>query len=129
MAMVIRMTTIVITTSSSTKVKPRRWRSTVRGRRGREAGRGEHASARPLPLGIRFAIGRFLISLAVHRKHILAPPTRGRGIILIAAKAPVVLPGKRVAGYFAQQLDLLAVGTIGDLHAFHEHLEGFRPAI
>src|SRR4051794_36880645 len=121
--MVIRMTTMVITTTSSTNVKPRRRCSAERGTEERV-----RAGTR-LPLGIKFAIGRLLIRLAVHAEHILSAPTHGRRVVLIAAEAPIVLAGERIARDFPQQLDLLPVGTVGQLHTLHQLLETLGPTV
>jgi len=59
------MTTMVMTTISSTNVKP--------------------SDPNFLPLRIGFPIRRLFIRLAIHGKHILSAPTGGFGIVLIAA--------------------------------------------
>src|SRR5436305_9421397 len=106
------MTTIVMTTISSTKVKPRRRR---------------HRLSGALPLGISFAIGSLLISLAVNRKHVLPAPTGRGGIVLVAAETPFRLAGERVARNFAQQLDHFPIGAVRDFDALHQLLERLRP--
>src|SRR5208337_2987768 len=108
MAMLIRITMIVITTISSTKVKPRR----------------------PLlPLRIGRSIGRFLVRLGVHIEYVLAAPTICCGIVLVAPHAPFGRVGERIVRNAAQQLDLLVVGGAADLHSIHQVLQRLRPAI
>src|SRR3954453_18108315 len=118
----MRMTTIVITTMSSTKVKPRR---RCKARRVRWAAGGVAL----LPLGIRLAIGRFLIRLAVNAENILAAPAGGRRVVLVAAQAPLVLVSEGVARDLAQQPHLLAVRAVGELDALNQLLEALRPAV
>src|ERR1051326_7211262 len=118
----MRITTIVITTSRSTNVKPRR-----RSRASLAAPPPPRLST--LPLGIRCAIGRFLVRLAVHAEYILAAPAGGLGVVLIAAQAPFGLVREGVARDLAQQPDLLAVGAIGKLDAFDQLVEALRPAV
>src|ERR1041385_8813176 len=106
-AIVIRITMMVITTISSTKVKPR-----TREIQARFPALAALRSRFGLPLGIRFAIGRLLIRLGIHCKHILSAPTGGSGVVLIAAQTPLVLAGERIAWDLAEQPDFLAVGAV-----------------
>src|SRR5580658_7750700 len=98
-AIVIRITMMVITTISSTKVKPSRRRLLV--------------------LGIRCSRGVFFGCLAIYIKHILASPTGGFGIVLVASHAPLRSAGKRVPGDLTQELHLFAVRSI-QLLPFHQ---------
>src|SRR6516165_11093471 len=106
MAIEMRMTMMATTTISSTKVKPRSRRGAAR-----------------LPFRIARSIGSPVVGFAVNIKDILAPPTVGLGIILIAPQAPVRLAGKRVARDAPEQEDLLILGGIGELDAFYQLLE------
>src|SRR5579872_6214545 len=99
--MLMMITMMVITTISSTKVKP----------------------SRPLPLRIRRSIGCSLLCLAVNREDVLPAPIGGLRVVLIAAKAPFGLAGEGVERNGAEEADLLAVGVIGQLDAFDELLE------
>src|SRR5438094_878804 len=103
------MTTMVMTTISSTNVKPN--------------------ALALLPLRIGFSIRRLLIRLAVHGKHILSAPTGGFGIVLIAAQTPFGFAGEGIAWNLAQQLDLLSVGTVRELDSLHQDLQSLRPTV
>src|SRR5581483_7169522 len=107
--MVIRMTMMVTTTINSTKVKPRRPR--LNGR---------------LPFAIASPIGSFLVGFTVHIEDVLAAPTLGIGIILIAAHAPFGFAGERIDGDAAEEPQLLVFGAVGHLHPLHEDIERFR---
>src|SRR2546426_134640 len=107
-AMETRITMIVITTMSSTKVKPRR--------------------RRRLPLCIRSSTGILIHGFAVDVKDTLAAPTLTLRVVLIAAHAPLGLPGERVQRNAAEEAHLLSIGP-RQLHAFHQDIEGFGPVI
>src|ERR1022692_546226 len=99
-AMVMRTTMMVITTISSTKVKPR---SRFMARRARPSA--------GLPFCIGLSIGCLFGCLAVHIEYALAAPTQRLGVILIAAQAPFGLAGERIYRDAAQEAHLLAVRT------------------
>src|SRR5215831_14101226 len=99
--MVIRMTMMLITTISSTRVNPRA------PFRRREPPRPPEA----LKFRIRCSIGCLLVGLAVNVENILAAKALCLRIVLIAAHAPLVLSGKRIARDAPQELHNLAVGT------------------
>src|SRR5262249_42937901 len=73
-AMLIRITMMVMTTINSTKVKPRR----------------------RLPLGIGRSIGCLFGSFGIHVEDVLTAPTVGLGVVLRAPQPPLLLAGKRV---------------------------------
>src|SRR5271157_3727400 len=140
MAIEIRITIIVMTTISSTKVKPRRralWaRKSFHGPASGRLTIGRRLTICPtwpgplpgLPLGVRSSIGSLLGGLGVDVEDVLAAPTGGLGVVLIAAQSPVGLAGDRIARDVAQEAHLLAFGT-RQLHALHQHLEGFRVTV
>src|ERR1035441_2537193 len=103
--MVIRITTMVITTISSTNVNPR-----------------------VLPLGIRRAIGTLFGCLGIYVEHVLAAPALRLGLVLVAAQAPLVLAGERIAGDAPEEAHLGPLGVI-HLHAFHQHLQALGIAV
>src|SRR5450756_2485469 len=110
-AMVIRITMIVITTINSTKVKPR---SRCMARR-----------ARPftgLPFRIGLSIGCLILCLAVHVEYALAAPAQALGVVLVAAHAPFGLPRERIRRDAAQEAHLLAVRA-RQFHAFHQDVQ------
>src|SRR5689334_18194483 len=121
--MLMRITMIVTTTISSTKVNPRMWRRPP-GLRTRQAGR----PAPPLPLGIRSAIGSLICRLAIHVENTLSAPGETLGVILIAAQAPFGPAGERVDGNAAQETHLLSIGT-GQLDAFHQLVQRLGPVV
>src|SRR5690242_6066857 len=97
MAIVTRITMMVITTMSSTKVKPSL----------------ADLGVRPtLPLGICRAIGRLIAGFAIDVEDVLSTPARGLGVVLVAAQAPVFLLGEGVPRDPAEEADLLAVGGV-----------------
>src|SRR5579871_6673124 len=108
MAMVIRMTIIVTTTISSTKVKPRKPRRAVR-----------------LPGAVASPIGSLLGSFAVDVKDVLSAPTGGVRIVLIAAHAPLTLAGERIDRNPAQEAHFL-IFRRGQLLAIHQDVERLR---
>src|ERR1039457_2590644 len=112
MAMVIRTTMIVRTTISSTKVNPR-----VRRKPGFT-----------LPLRIRSAIRPFSRGLTINVENVLAAPTHGLGIVLVAAQPPFVPSGERVAREAAQEFHLGSFGVVS-LDALYQHFQGFRVPI
>src|SRR3984957_13194185 len=112
MAMVMRITMMVITTIISTKVKPN-WRL-----------RRPWARATFSVIRVRPAIAIFLRSLAVHVKHILAAKTLRSGVVLVATQAPFGAVRERVQWNAAQELELLAIRTV-QLHALHEDFQTF----
>src|SRR5438552_2231725 len=105
MAMEMRITMMVITTISSTKVKQRR--------------------DPRLPLGIRSAIGSLFESLAIDVEHTLASPGLALRIVLIAAQSPFGLSRKRVDRDAAEEAHLLAFGP-GELHALDKNIQSLR---
>src|SRR5262249_3102401 len=115
---------MVITTISSTKVKPR-----TREIQARFPAGAALRSRFELPLGIRFAIGRLLIRLGIDCKHILPTPAGGSGVVLIAAQSPLVLAGERIARDLPEQPDFLAVGAVRQLYTLDELFERLRPAV
>src|SRR5580704_5257248 len=92
MAMEMRITMMVTTTISSTKVKPRR-RSV-------------------LPFRIRCTIGSLVLALGEDVENALPPPAFGFRIVLRTAHAPFVLAGKRIFGDRPQEFHLGAVGIV-----------------
>src|SRR5580692_10465514 len=110
MAMVMRITMIVITTIISTKVKPARFKPCFR----RPWARATFSVIR-----ICSPTAVFLCSLAVYIEHILPPKTLRRGVVLVAAQTPFGGVCERVHRNAAQELELLAIRT-GQLHAFHQ---------
>src|SRR6516165_3119473 len=137
-AMLMMITMMVITTISSTNVKPRRalWE--------RPPGLREASASRTglawrpaadlevcptLPLRIGRAIGCLVLRLRVYGEHVLSTPTGGFRVVLIAAQAPFRLAGEWVLGNGAQEADLLAVGVVGELHAFDQLVERLGVAI
>src|SRR5664279_4551463 len=112
MAMVIRTTMIVRTTINSTKVNPRVRRN----------------PGFTLPLRIRSAIRPFSRCLTINVEDVLATPTHGLGIVLVAAQPPFVPSGERVARDAAQELHLGSLGVVS-LHALHQHFQTFRVPI
>src|SRR6516225_10172573 len=123
-AIVMSTTMMVMTTMSSTKVKPRS--------RGISRGCRSPGSREPrlplLPLGIRCTIGSLLVGLAIHIEDVLAAPTQGFGIVLITAHTPLRSAGERVAWDAPHQVDLLILGS-GQLNALDELFQGFRIAV
>src|SRR5215471_14189478 len=109
MAMVIRMTMIVTTTISSTKVNPRRrWAA--------------------LPLSIWSPIRRLIGRLAVDVKYILTTPARGLGVVLIAAHSPIGVACKRVARNAAEQIDFLIFRAV-EFDPVHQNFQRLRIAV
>src|ERR1039458_8374016 len=108
MAMVIRTTMIVRTTISSTKVNPR-----VRRKPGFT-----------LPLRIRSAIRPFSRGLTINVEDVLAAPTHGLGIVLVAAQPPFVPSGERVARVARQNFLLVPFGFVS-LAALSQLSRGF----
>src|ERR1035438_3940429 len=118
MAMLIRITIIVITTMSSTNVKPR---SRARGARPPRF----CLPYKELPIGIWFPIRVLVGGFGVDVKNILAAPTAGGRVVLIAAQSPLVLIGERVARNAAQELHQLAVRALRQFLPRHQNLQGF----
>src|ERR1051326_6471291 len=111
-AIEMRITMIVMTTISSTKVNPRR-----------DLPRhGRPKAGAKLPFRIIGSIGRLLRCLAIHIEHALPAPREALRIVLIAAQSPLGLAGERVHRNPSQEAHLLAVGT-GQLDAFHRSEE------
>src|SRR6185437_16529294 len=102
MAIVTRITMMVLTTISSTNVKPRR--------------------LRPLPLRIGAAIGSLLGCLAIHIEYILTSPTGALGVVCVAAHAPLRGPREGVARNAAEEADFFAVRAI-ELLAFDQNVQ------
>src|SRR5438128_370169 len=124
MAIVMRITMMLITTMSSTRVKPLDPPSLplmnfLRDRVGRSM---------LLIFRIRCSIRRLLIRLAVNIENILASPALRLRIVLIAAQAPLVSSGERIARDAPQELHDLAIRP-RQLHALHENFHGFGIAI
>src|SRR5579864_1748051 len=119
MAIVIRTTMMVMTTISSTKVNPR-----GTDQRGLRSG----CSPAGLPFGIGRAIGCLLVSLAVDVEHVLAAPTGGLGVVLVAAHTPFAVACKGIAGNPPQEMHFLVFGA-GQLHALHQLLQGLGIAV
>src|ERR1700693_3784601 len=115
MAIVMRITMMVITTIISTKVKPN-WRL-------RRLTLLRPTLLRPwaratLVIRVCSPTAIFLRGLGVYVKHILPAPTlRGR-VVLVATQTPCGGMRERVQRNAAQELEFLAVRT-GQLHAFH----------
>src|SRR5476649_3070094 len=105
MAIEIRITMMLTTTMISTKVKPRR--------------RFNLPRQFHLPLGVLSSIACLFSCFAVNVKDALAAPTRGLGVVLIAAHSPFGFAGERVHRNSPQKAHFLAVGP-GQLHAFHK---------
>src|ERR1039457_4570233 len=104
-AMVMRITMIVITTINSTKVKPRRRFLARRAR-----------SFTGLPFCVGLSIGCLFLCLAVHVEHALAAPAKRLGVVLVAAHAPFDLARKRIPGDAARKALLLAPRPGGSVY-------------
>src|ERR1017187_1465536 len=99
-AMEIRITMMVTTTISSTKVKPRRRRSV-------------------LPFGIGCTIRGLVVGLGENLEHALAPPALGFRVVLRTAHAPLVLPRKGILGNAPQEFHLGPIGIVRQNLALH----------
>src|SRR5664279_1774003 len=117
MAMEIRITMIVITTISSTKVKPR---TRLMARRARPFIRPATSGLRPFRIG--GSIGCLLRCLAVHIEHTLAAPTERFGVVLVAAHTPFGLAGERIYRDAPQEAHFLPVRA-GQFHTFHQNVQ------
>src|ERR1700753_3945577 len=104
--MVIRITMITITTISSTKVKPRKRRQAI-----------------CLPFSIGLTIRIHISGFRKDVKDVLSAPGSGLGVVLIAVHTPVILAGEGVARDSAQELHLLAVGALAQLHALYKDVQ------
>src|SRR5258706_14291523 len=118
------MTTMVMTTISSTKAKPRRRRREVEAS-GRGIQAGQPAS---LPLGKLSSIERPFVGFGIDVVQVLAAKAIGLGVVLIGPHSPIFLLGEWVARDAPQEAQLFAVGTIGQLDALDELVEGFGVA-
>src|SRR5271165_2365616 len=110
MAMEMRITIMVTTTISSTKVKPRLRR-------------------RDLPFCIGCTIGGLVIGLTENLENALSSPAFGFWVVLWAARAPLVFARKGIFGDAAQEFQLGAVGIVGQNLAFHQHIQGIGIAV
>src|ERR1035441_9725938 len=108
MAMVMRITMMVRTTINSTKVKPRARRN----------------PDFTLPLRIRRAIRACVVTFTINVEDVLAAPTLGRGIVLVATHPPLGFPGERIARDVAEELHLGSVGVV-PLGARDQDVQGF----
>src|ERR1019366_2874357 len=116
-AMVMRITMIVITTINSTKVKPRRRFLARRAR-----------SFTGLPFRVGLSIGCLFLCLAVYVEYALAAPAQAFGVVLVAAHAPFGLPHERIRRDAAQEAHLLAVRA-RQFHTFHQDVQSLGPVI
>src|SRR5215469_17115924 len=114
-AILIRITMIVITTIISTNVKPRRRRQSL-------------PAFGFLPIGIIGAIARFLHCLAMYVEHVLPAPALRGGFVLVAAQRPLGGVRERIDWNLSQKIQLLPVGT-WHLDSFYKDVEAFRIAI
>src|ERR1035441_5994174 len=108
-AMEMRITMMVTTTMSSTKVKPRRLSF--------------------LPFRIRCTIGGLVLRFGVDVKHALAAKALRFGIVLRTAHAPLVLSGERSFGDWPQEFHLGAIGIVRQDFPFHQQIERIGVAI
>src|SRR6185436_9052213 len=114
MAMVARMPMMATTMISSRRVKP------CSSHRRVCCFRMILPSGVPrLPLAVRHAIQPDSVRQRVDVIDVLSAPGGGVGLILVAAQPPFVLPGHRIEGNAAQQLELL-VHLSDDLHPLHQ---------
>src|SRR6185436_9982952 len=118
MAMVARMPTMAMTMISSSRVKPRSvsWHCWIRFRMVLPSG------VPRLPLPVRHVIQSDAVRQRVDVIDVLSAPGGGVGLVLVAAQPPFALPGHRVEGNAAQQLELL-VHLSDDLHPLHQDLQ------
>src|SRR5216117_3465936 len=99
-----RTTISVRTTSSSMSVKPR-------------------SVQRRLPGFVLGAIECCSIEGRVHVKDVLAAPSRGVGLVLIGAQAPLGAARHRIDGNAAQELELASRRIVRRRHAVDERLQ------
>src|SRR5512146_241779 len=98
-AIEMRITMMVMTTMSSTNVKPAARRS------------------RDLPFGIRTPVWSFVRGFAVNVEDVLPAPTGGGRVVLIAEQTPFAFAGERIDRNPPQEFHLLSFGALCEFDA------------
>src|SRR5205823_1780978 len=100
-AIVIRITMMLITTISSTKVNPRRERES-------------------LPVCIGPPIRILVHGFGVYIEDVLAAPIVGGRIVLVAADSPLGSMGERIHRDATQELHDFAIRALRQFHTLHQ---------